>query len=94
MDSVGREIRAALMGFKDKDTLILRLADGLDRSHHQFVTGVVIDERDGALHFDVVTQGDAELEVWGARRKGNLLERELGRSFDLCMTTPTKAASA
>ena len=73
---------------------ILRLADGLDRSHHQFVTGVVIDERDGALHFDVVTQGDAELEVWGARRKGNLLERELGRSFDLCMTTPTKAARA
>ncbi len=73
---------------------ILRLADGLDRSHHQFVQGVQIEERDGTLHFDIVTQGDAELEVWGARRKGKLLERELGRPIELAITPVAKVQSA
>lgn len=73
---------------------ILRLADGLDRSHHQFVVSVGIAEREGVLHFDVVAQGDAELEVWGARRKGRLLERELGKPIELHVTTNAKVASA
>lgn len=73
---------------------ILRLADGLDRSHHQFVSGVEIEEREGVLHFNVVAQGDAELEVWGARRKGKLLERELGKPIELHVTTGAKVASA
>ena len=73
---------------------ILRLADGLDRSHHQFVQSVQVEERNGTLHFDVIARGDAELEVWGARRKGKLLERELGRPIELSIGAGAKVQSA
>jgi exopolyphosphatase/guanosine-5'-triphosphate,3'-diphosphate pyrophosphatase len=73
---------------------ILRLSDGLDRSHHQFVSKVCVNERDGVLQLEVVAEGDAELEVWGARRKGRLLERALGRPVELQLVTELRAASA
>lgn len=73
---------------------ILRLADGLDRSHHQFVQKVVVEEREGVLHVQVIAEGDAELEVWGARRKGRLLERELGKPVELRVTPDTRAEIA
>jgi len=73
---------------------ILRLADGLDRSHHQFVSSVRVEELDGKLCCGVVAHGDAELEVWGARRKGRLLERELGKPIELELRPSTKVASA
>ncbi|MBK7580672.1 MAG: Ppx/GppA family phosphatase [Myxococcales bacterium] len=74
---------------------ILRLADGLDRSHHQLVSAVTVEELAGKLRVSVTHQGDAELEVWGARRKGRLLERELGKPLELCLaSTAHKVASA
>ncbi len=57
---------------------ILRVADGLDRSHHQLVRGVTVDRQGETLTLKVQTTGDSELEVWGARRKSKLLARALG----------------
>ncbi|MEZ4225530.1 MAG: Ppx/GppA phosphatase family protein [Polyangiaceae bacterium] len=56
---------------------ILRVADGLDRSHHQLVTGLSTEVSDTRIRIVVGTQGDAELELWGARRKAKLLSRAL-----------------
>ncbi len=62
---------------------ILRLADGLDRSHHQLVTGLRCELQNGEVVITVTTNGDAELEVWGARRKSRLLERVLRKKVTL-----------
>jgi exopolyphosphatase/guanosine-5'-triphosphate,3'-diphosphate pyrophosphatase len=73
---------------------ILRLSDGLDRSHHQLVSGIASEDVDGTLRINVSTTGDAELEVWGARRKAKLLERVLGRNLELVLDGKQTAASA
>jgi exopolyphosphatase / guanosine-5'-triphosphate,3'-diphosphate pyrophosphatase len=59
-----REHRAAvrLLG------AIVRLAEGLDRSHAQVVTGLSVAEDDAGLVVTLQTKGDAELELWAARR--------------------------
>jgi exopolyphosphatase / guanosine-5'-triphosphate,3'-diphosphate pyrophosphatase len=73
---------------------ILRLADGLDRSHHQLVQSLRVEEREGALRLLLSVNGDAELEVWGARRKGKLLERVLHRRVVLEIESRARVASA
>jgi exopolyphosphatase / guanosine-5'-triphosphate,3'-diphosphate pyrophosphatase len=45
---------------------ILRLAESLDRSHAQVVTGIGIRERDAEVVLEVAVRDDAELEVWTA----------------------------
>jgi exopolyphosphatase/guanosine-5'-triphosphate,3'-diphosphate pyrophosphatase len=47
---------------------IVRLAEGLDRSHAQVVTGLSIAEDDTGLTVTLESTGDAELELWAARR--------------------------
>jgi exopolyphosphatase/guanosine-5'-triphosphate,3'-diphosphate pyrophosphatase len=73
---------------------ILRLADGLDRSHHQLVSGLSCVDDDGELAVTVTTRGDAELEVWGARRKARPLERVLQRTVNLNAERGPKSARA
>ena len=53
---------------------LLRLADGLDRSHRQVVDGadLVVDDGRASLRFEA--RGDAELELWSSRRKAELFE--------------------
>ena len=63
---------------------ILRVADGLDRSREGIVAR---DRRDGhavarAVRPRTAPADDAELEVWGARRKRMLLERVLDREVE------------
>ena len=58
---------------------ILRLAEGLDRSHSQAVSGLELHDRgeDGLLQLR--TSGDAELEMWAATRHAAAFERLIGR---------------
>jgi exopolyphosphatase/guanosine-5'-triphosphate,3'-diphosphate pyrophosphatase len=67
---------------------ILRVADGLDRSHHQLVEHVRVEISDERVRIVVQTTGDAELEVWGARRKLRLLARALKRPVVLDLSLP------
>jgi exopolyphosphatase/guanosine-5'-triphosphate,3'-diphosphate pyrophosphatase len=62
---------------------IARLADGLDRSHHQLVQDVRIEVGAEQVTITAEVVGDAELEIWGARRKSRLLERALKRKVEL-----------
>ena len=48
---------------------LLRVADGLDRSHGSVVSSVTVQITDKKVELSVKARGDAELEVWGARSK-------------------------
>ena len=56
---------------------ILRVAEGLDRSHYQLVPSVRVTRRAGRVTLRVSPQRDARLELWAARRRTGLLERLL-----------------
>jgi len=58
---------------------LLRVADGLDRSHYGVVKDVTVQRRSDAVELFLHTAGeDAELEVWEAERRTGLLSEELG----------------
>src|SRR3954447_4016558 len=56
---------------------IVRLAEGLDRSHAQALTGIDLLPRGDDYLARLKTRGDAELELWAAHRHVAPLEREL-----------------
>lgn len=63
----------------EKLAAILRVADGLDRSHYQNVAGMHVEMTDRELTIRIRPLSDPELEIWGAERKSSLLEKVLGR---------------
>jgi exopolyphosphatase/guanosine-5'-triphosphate,3'-diphosphate pyrophosphatase len=67
-------------------TALLRLADGLDRGRTGAVDGVDVRVGPSLVLLRLHAHGDAELELWGARRKRELFERYFDR--DLEITTP------
>ena len=54
---------------------ILRLAESLDRSHGQVITGLELHDRGDDDLLQVRTAGDAELELWSATRHAAPFER-------------------
>ena len=58
---------------------MLRLAEGLDRSHAQMVTTVDVVPRGNAFLIRLRAAGDAELELWAAHRHAAPLEHVLRR---------------
>ena len=62
---------------------ILRLAESLDRSHSQPVSGLELHDRgdDGLLQLR--TSGDSELELWAATRHAAPFERMLGKPLHI-----------
>ncbi len=57
---------------------LLRLANGLDRSHFQNVIHLDAELTDDALRLDVQTKADPQLDVWAARRGASLFRRTFG----------------
>lgn len=70
---------------------IVRVADGLDRSHHQVVDRVQVLIGERSITLRAITRDDAELELWGAARKVGLLERVLGRDVRLLFEASPRA---
>lgn len=62
---------------------LLRVADGLDRSHYQNVEELVVEKGNGKVLLKIRTQSDPELEIWGAMRKSQLLEARLGKRVEI-----------
>ncbi len=58
---------------------ILRVADGLDRGHASVVMDVDCQVDDETLAIQLRTNGPAELEIWGAERKADLMREVFGR---------------
>jgi exopolyphosphatase/guanosine-5'-triphosphate,3'-diphosphate pyrophosphatase len=58
---------------------ILRLAEGLDRSHSQPIAGLELHNRGEDALLQLRTAGDAELELWAAARHAAAFERLLDK---------------
>ena len=57
---------------------ILRVADGLDRTHMQSVRSVSLSFGRGVVVFSVGAEGEPSVDVWGAVRKSKLFEDAFG----------------
>jgi len=57
---------------------ILRIAEGLDRSHYQLVRELAVRRRGRRVTLALTTRPGARLEVWAARDRADLLEKLLG----------------
>jgi len=62
---------------------IVRVANGLDRTHTRRVTGIRVRVAEGRVRLSVAAQGDARVELWDTRRRTRLLERALGASVEI-----------
>jgi len=62
---------------------LLRVADGLDRSHYQNVQKLEIEKSEDKITLYITTEGDPELEIWGAKRKSHLFEKVTGRELHI-----------
>ena len=71
---------------------LLRVADGLDRSHAANVGEVDLMMNRSSVRIVVAAHGDAELELWGARRKVDLLERVLDQPIIVETAHPSSLA--
>jgi exopolyphosphatase/guanosine-5'-triphosphate,3'-diphosphate pyrophosphatase len=58
---------------------MLRLAESLDRSHSQTITGLELHDRGDDALLRLRTAGDAELELWSAARHAAPFERIVGK---------------
>ena len=58
---------------------LLRLAESLDRSHAQTITGLELHDRGDDDLLQLRTSGDAELELWAAARHAAPFERLAGK---------------
>ncbi len=57
---------------------ILRLADGLDRSHTNNVEIITCTIHRGTLHLGLVTRDYPDAELYGLKKKADLFEEEFG----------------
>ena len=61
---------------------LLRMADGLDRSHCNVVSSLSCSIHKKRVDVKIKARGDAELEIWGARRKADLFAETFGRTIE------------
>ena len=69
---------------------LVRLAEGLDRSHAQVVSKLSVSEDDDGLVIKLKSSGDAELELWAAARHAEPLAELFGLPIRF-EATPGKA---
>ena len=71
---------------------ILRVAESLDRSHAQVISGLELRDRGDDVLLQLHTATDAELEVWATNRHLQPFEKLLGKPVRLeSATTPQPA---
>lgn len=69
----------------DVGASLLRLADGLDRSHAGAITKLSCRINEDRIKCLLTAKSDAELEIWGARRKMKLFEKVFGRKMSFTL---------
>jgi len=69
---------------------LLRIAEGLDRSHYQLVKGLQIRRGSKSLTISVTARGDAQLEYWAAQGRAQLLSRLLRTTVRIRMVKASK----
>jgi exopolyphosphatase/guanosine-5'-triphosphate,3'-diphosphate pyrophosphatase len=64
---------------------MLRVAEGLDRSHYQLVRALDVRRRRAGWVLEVQARGDAQLELWAGQQRTALLERLLDRPVEIAL---------
>ena len=62
---------------------LLQIADGLDRSHGGPVREVTVSADDDSIRVAVDADDDIDLELWGLRRKRDLIEKVFERTLEV-----------
>jgi exopolyphosphatase/guanosine-5'-triphosphate,3'-diphosphate pyrophosphatase len=62
---------------------LLRIADALDRSHHQPVQGIRAALRAGAVKVQAQTRGAIDLELWDVAREASFFRAVFGRRLEM-----------
>jgi exopolyphosphatase/guanosine-5'-triphosphate,3'-diphosphate pyrophosphatase len=70
---------------------ILRVAEGLDRSHAQVISGLELRDRGDDLLLQIHTSSDAELELWAAMRHSQPFEAAMGKPVKVEVATVAAA---
>jgi exopolyphosphatase/guanosine-5'-triphosphate,3'-diphosphate pyrophosphatase len=70
---------------------ILRVAGGLDRSHSQTVQKVEVAVLNGRTKISVISRDDAEVDLWGARRRTDFFQRVFGSEVAILPIEPAHA---
>jgi exopolyphosphatase/guanosine-5'-triphosphate,3'-diphosphate pyrophosphatase len=65
---------------------MLRVAENLDRSHSQVISGLTVRVRKESARLELLTSGDAELELWATGRHIAPFEAVLGQRVKVVMT--------
>ncbi|MFO7846701.1 MAG: Ppx/GppA phosphatase family protein [Balneolaceae bacterium] len=79
-----KKLPKEIKGRIKKLSAILRVADGLDRSHYQNVRNLKVEKEGNKTVIKIETESDPELEIWGAMRKRSLLEEMLSSEVEIC----------
>lgn len=82
-----------------KDTLtilggILRIGDGLDRSHFSVIQSIRCDVTPNAMDLVLTATDDAALEIWAARERSDLLAQGVKRAIRFSKTPSTEDSDA
>ncbi len=62
---------------------VLRIADGMDRTHAQAIDGLTVTDDGKTVHVTVRSDRLPAVELWDARRKSELFGRVLGRGVEI-----------
>lgn len=81
LDKDSQELARRLAG-------ILRVADGLDRTHMQTVQAVRCDASDHDVVLHIAAETNPQVEIWDAQRKAVLFERAFGRKLTIAWEKP------
>lgn len=81
---------------KDQNTVrmlagILRIADGLDRSHLSCVQDIEVRKGQDQMELQCKTNDLATPEMWAAQKKADLLEQVLSKKVNLSVVHPKKS---
>ncbi len=77
-----------------KLSALLRVADGLDRTHMQRIEGLRCRLRPGRMTVTVQAAELPEVDLWGARQKGKLFEKVFGMKVRFDWQAPTASGRA
>ena len=88
-----KDLTAKLRKTVKRLSAMVRLAEGLDRSHAQAISAVDLYPRRDSYLARLRTSGDAELEVWSAHRHVEPLEQILGKPIRFELSGRTKPAA-
>lgn len=84
---------------EDRETVrrlsaLLRLADGLDRTHMQRITDVQCKFKKGRVILTVTAPEMPDIDLWGAKQKGRYFEKLFDVELQFCWASPSCSRAA